>query len=309
MSANAPKLEFVWIELTNRCNLQCGHCYAGSGPHAGDSDTMTAADYESVLSKAYDTGCRSVQFIGGEPTLNRDLPRLIERARGLGYELIEVYTNLYSIGAKLWQVFAESGVRLATSFYSAKPDAFDRATTRKGSFEKVVANIGTALAKGLPLRVGVIVSEETKADLEETTAFLRGLGVSEINVDNVREFGRAATSERGDMKQLCGNCAGNILVVGPDGVVAPCIMSKAWSVGNLHHEAFDDILAGRSLADTRTRIREATRERVGAGGEATACQPNDCQPFFNCSPNTQCSPCAPNGGHKCQPNYNCNPGQ
>jgi sulfatase maturation enzyme AslB (radical SAM superfamily) len=27
-------LDFLWLELTNRCNLQCTHCYADSGPTA-----------------------------------------------------------------------------------------------------------------------------------------------------------------------------------------------------------------------------------------------------------------------------------
>src|SRR5208283_2388709 len=25
-------LDFLWLELTSRCNLQCVHCYAESGP-------------------------------------------------------------------------------------------------------------------------------------------------------------------------------------------------------------------------------------------------------------------------------------
>ena len=36
-------LSFMWLELTGKCQLACGHCYADSGP-AGTHGTMTAAD-------------------------------------------------------------------------------------------------------------------------------------------------------------------------------------------------------------------------------------------------------------------------
>ena len=60
-------LQFLWLELTNRCNLRCGHCYTDSHPGSGHRDRLTTEDLESVLRQAYALGCRSVQFIGGEP--------------------------------------------------------------------------------------------------------------------------------------------------------------------------------------------------------------------------------------------------
>jgi len=309
MLSDASELEFVWLELTNRCNLNCGHCYANSGPHAGENDTLTLADYDRVLLKARNSGCRAVQFIGGEPTLNRGLPHLIQSSRGLGYELVEVYTNLFSISESLWRVFLDNRVCLATSFYSADPAIFDQVTTRNGSFDRVVRNIEMAVARGLALRVGIVVFDHTRIELEQTMAFVRTLGVKEISVDHVREFGRAAPNEPNEMKNLCGKCAGNILVIGPDGTVAPCIMSKAWRVGNLHHQELDEILSGDALAETRRRIFDATQHSVRSPSHVTTCEPNDCAPYFNCAPMSQCSPCAPNGGNKCIPSHNCNPGQ
>lgn len=305
MLSQTNTLDFVWLELTNRCNLSCTHCYANSGPHAGDDDTLTVTDYENVLAGAAERGCRAVQFIGGEPTLNKDLPRLISKARALNYDAVEVYSNLFSISPSLWRVFLDNNASVATSFYSADPAVFDRITTRAGSFARVIANIDKAVALGLVLRVGVIVFDDTKDDLEQTLAFLRARGVTNTNVDHLRSFGRGAQQQQSEMKNLCGKCAGNILVVGPNGVVAPCIMSKAWSVGDLGRQSLDDILSGSALAETRLRIAEAT----ASANQASECSPNDCQPYFNCSPNTQCSPCAPNGGNKCIPNHNCNPGQ
>ncbi|WP_326710042.1 hypothetical protein OG758_12440 [Streptomyces sp. NBC_01474] len=45
-------LNFLWLELTNRCNLQCVHCYTESHPLSGDRDVLTTEDYGSVMGQA-----------------------------------------------------------------------------------------------------------------------------------------------------------------------------------------------------------------------------------------------------------------
>ncbi|MGH3933127.1 MAG: hypothetical protein ACRDTF_24495 [Pseudonocardiaceae bacterium] len=62
-------------------------------------------------------GGRMVQFIGGEPTLHRSLPAFVNHALTGGLE-VEVFSNLVHVSTQLWEVFAQPGVRLATSYYS-----------------------------------------------------------------------------------------------------------------------------------------------------------------------------------------------
>lgn len=69
-------LDFLWLELTNGCNLACKHCYAESGPGADTDDVLGVEKWLELIDEARELGCRQVQFIGGEPTLCRDLPRL-----------------------------------------------------------------------------------------------------------------------------------------------------------------------------------------------------------------------------------------
>src|SRR5215210_6144823 len=107
-------LEFLWLELTNRCNLQCVHCYAESHPHSGDRDLLTTRDYESIMSQAYALGCRNIQFIGGEPQLNRDFLQLVIKAKTIGFEFIEVFSNLTRLADDTVRYAADNGVRFAT---------------------------------------------------------------------------------------------------------------------------------------------------------------------------------------------------
>ncbi|MGV9310119.1 hypothetical protein ACWDLG_42715 [Nonomuraea sp. NPDC003727] len=55
MTAQAtPQLapvHFLELEITGRCQLRCGHCYADSGPNASHG-TMTTGDWENLLTSA-----------------------------------------------------------------------------------------------------------------------------------------------------------------------------------------------------------------------------------------------------------------
>jgi MoaA/NifB/PqqE/SkfB family radical SAM enzyme len=64
---SARPIRFLWLEITGKCQLECVHCYADSGPD-GDHGTMSTADWLHVLNQARELGIRAVQFIGGEPS-------------------------------------------------------------------------------------------------------------------------------------------------------------------------------------------------------------------------------------------------
>ena len=248
-------IRFLWLELTNLCNLQCVHCYAESSPIRSNDDLLSPQDYHNILSEAAELGCTQVQFIGGEPTLNKHLPKFIAHARALGYEFVEVFTNLTHLPSKLLNCFIEYNVHVATSVYSHLPSVHDQITQKSGSFRQTMQNIDTVLSAGLPLRAGVIIMPINEDHVDATIAFLRAKGVEDVNVDRVRDFGRASTEASSpSLENLCGKCADSTLCVAPDGAVSPCIMSKAWSVGSILHTPLAEVVQSSRLRDLRQQI-------------------------------------------------------
>jgi MoaA/NifB/PqqE/SkfB family radical SAM enzyme len=296
-TADGHALDFVWFELTNQCNLRCVHCYSESSPTSTEGDLLNEDQYLNLIMEAGELGCRQLQFIGGEPTLNKSLPRLIAHAHQLGYEFIEVFSNLNSLSDSLLGVFVKYRVAIATSVYASVPELHDGITQTAGSHGRTTSNIQRVLQSGLPIRVSVIAMDQNEAAIDATIEYLRALGISNVGLDHVRGFGRAGKGTACSMGDLCGNCATNILAIGPDGRVAPCIMSKQWSVGSVLNAHLTEIAGSERLFLTRRRIADATADKS---------RKRECEP--DCSPNTNCQPCAPNGGHKCIPNGNCQPG-
>src|SRR4029450_12450287 len=107
-------LDFLWLELTNRCNLRCVHCYADSHPGSGFRDVLTTAQYATLMTEAHDLGCRKIQLIGGEPQLHPEFYELLGATKRIGYEFVEVFSNLTKIDNRTLQFAAEEGICFAT---------------------------------------------------------------------------------------------------------------------------------------------------------------------------------------------------
>ena len=316
-------LRFVWLEVTGKCQLRCGHCYAESGPD-GTHGLMRVSDWRRVIEQAAALGAGMVQFIGGEPTLYPDLRGLIEHALAQDVR-VEVYTNLANVPERLWEAFVLPGVSLATSWYSDDP--VEHAGIVGGStraYWRTLANIGLAVGLGIPVRAGLI-SFSDQQRVEQARAQLARLGIVDTGVDHVRGVGRGAAGQQPNVNALCGQCADGKLAILPTGDAYPCVFSR-WPqmlAGNVRQQTLEQIVTGTPLTTTRTQLQTAFGGRTQRDCQpppcrrtdgnqcrpdacrpdvewsVTSCQP-PCAPDDLCGPQNGCTPhCAPLGG--CQP--------
>ena len=289
---DTPRLDFLWLELTNRCNLRCVHCYTESGPHTGDRDLLTTPDYLSTMHQAHTLGCRNIQFIGGEPQLNPDFPELLAEATHIGFEFIEVYTNLTFLTEDTLRYAAAHGIHFATSVYSAEPAAHDAITGVRGSHAKTIRNLERLINAGVGTRTATITIDQDATTLEHTQQFLHDLGVPRIRTSEVREFGRGENilGRDANMSGLCGHCWNGKLCIAPDGDAYPCVMARRWPVGNIRETPLTDIVHGLPLRHTRQHIHDTVwLPKTADMGCSPEC-PQSCSPdYSSCEPMT-CDP-------------------
>ena len=286
------RIQFVWLEITEKCQLECVHCYADSGPNR-DHGAMTVDDWERLVDEIASLGARMVQFIGGEPTLHPDLPRLVDRALGRGLE-VEVFTNLVHVTPALWETFTRPAVRLATSWYSDDP-AEHAAITRRPTHGRTLANISEAIRRSVPLRVGIIDMGEGQHAVE-AREMLTEMGVTDVRIDRLRQVGRGIRDRDASAAELCGNCGDGVAAVGPDGSVWPCVFSRWLSCGTVRENSLAEILRGPDMETTLSELR-ATMPQM-------PCVPRMCNPQCGPSCSPSCNPtgtCRPRGG--CVPDY------
>lgn len=293
-----PELSFIWLEITEKCNLTCNHCYADSSPNLNLFGNMEYKDWLTVIDEASSFGCCELQFIGGEPTLYPHLIDLIKYASEKGFSLIEVFTNATMISPKLLGCFKENNVQVATSFYSENPKVHDAITQGKGSWQRTVSGIKTIIEAELPLRVGVIEMENNSGQFHQTANFLKSIGVSQVGFDRQRGVGRSNSvvsieTPSESLSELCGECWKGKLCVTSSGNTYPCVFSRKTLLGNAKN-SIGKILESPTLQKFRNQVRHYQEENT-----IMACLPNSPYPPAPCYPaSTPPTPCGP---HTCGP--------
>lgn len=80
------------IEVTNRCNMDCPVCFSDANHPSHDVPLAEIRHRMERLLEVTGTPI-PIQISGGEPTVRKDLPKIVALARGLGYRNIELITN------------------------------------------------------------------------------------------------------------------------------------------------------------------------------------------------------------------------
>lgn len=164
------------LVLTGRCNFKCPYCRSVGG------EDLPLDEAKRTINLWCDEGLQNVRFTGGEPTLYKGLGELVSLAKSRGVKRIAISTN----GATSFSVY-EKLIALGVNDFSISLDACcaedgdSMAGGRKGSFEKVVANI-QALSAISYVTVGVVLTAANKEKAEEVIQFADSLGVQDIRV-------------------------------------------------------------------------------------------------------------------------------
>lgn len=290
-------LKFLWAELTNTCNESCQHCYNDSGPHRGRERLVSVDSWKGAISSAARLGCRSIQFIGGEPMTDPALSDLICHARKEQFSFVEVSTNATLLTPKLLDCFVENQVSVAVSLYSHSAEEHESITGLRGSHAKTVAALETMRRAGLDVRVNVVSVLQDASEIEVTRQFVESLGIKKIGVDRVRGFGRGEQfvelGVRGKESELCGHCWDGRACILPNGDVVPCIMSRDARLGSILQVGLEEIVDSARAEAVRKGIFERVWLPKVENTLEQPCSPHSCSPL-NCSP-TNCSPnnCSP----------------
>lgn len=99
----------VQIQITNRCNFECPHCYVSSGMPLADE--MTFDQIKELLVKLKEFGVLQITWSGGEAFSRKNFLEIVSFSHELGFENA-VLTNGYAIGKvsslkieDLWNLF------------------------------------------------------------------------------------------------------------------------------------------------------------------------------------------------------------
>lgn len=167
------------LELTDRCNLSCVHCYI-SQPAANrqvQAREMNTAQAIEILDQIAEAGCLFLLLTGGEVFLRPDFPIIYEHARRRGM-LVSLFTNGTLITPRLADFLAELRPRsIEITLYGATQETYEKVTQRPGSYARCQRGIDLLLERKLPLALKAVLMTPNRHELPQMRALAEQLGV------------------------------------------------------------------------------------------------------------------------------------
>ncbi len=174
------------IETGIRCSNRCSFCYQ-LGWRAGE-EQLADPSLESLVGKlewGRKNGYDSVGFSGGEPTVRKDFPDLVRKARELGYGRVALTTNGRRFADREYASrLLDAGVdSIGWSLHGPDAEIHDALVGRDGAFEqategmKNVAELAAGLHRRIDQNLFTLVNKKNHHRLTETCRVGRSFGI------------------------------------------------------------------------------------------------------------------------------------
>jgi len=243
------------IEIADRCNEVCIHCYQIQG----QKGEMSTEQIFGVLEELAEMGVLFLTISGGEPTLRPDFLEIVQRARQLKFA-VKVYSNGLRVDEEMAGKLGALAIQeFQTSLYSHRATVHDWVTRVPGSFDKTVGAVRALRREGVAVLVKTPLMSFNVDDYAAHIEFVQSLG-AEFQFDseiNPREGGemdptglRISPESRVKLRRdprldpaagqvppeppldapTCGACRGNVHVEA-NGELRPCTLLEV-PVGN-----------------------------------------------------------------------------
>jgi len=164
-----PLLGSLDIELTERCNNNCIHCYINLPvDDPARKKELPTEKIKYILTEAASLGCFTVRFTGGEPLLREDFEDIYIFARKLGLKVL-LFTNATLITPQIAGLFCHVPPRekIEISVYGMSKKSYEAVTRNPGSFQAAMKGIKLLRDKEIPFVVKAAFLPPNKNELDE----------------------------------------------------------------------------------------------------------------------------------------------
>lgn len=147
----------VNIELTQKCNFTCPHCYCPEY-----KQTLITDQAKEVVLKCQQSGVIFVNFTGGEVTLRRDFPEIYCYTRDLGC-LVSIQTNLSHLSEHLKAVLISHKPRnISVTLYGTSDEEYYSFTGIKNGYSSVIENLDFLQKNDISFSLKAVLTRETQ---------------------------------------------------------------------------------------------------------------------------------------------------
>jgi radical SAM protein with 4Fe4S-binding SPASM domain len=169
----------AFLELTERCNLNCVHCYINQPP--GDREVqsreLTTSQWQDLLDEMAEAGVLGLVITGGEALIRPDFREIYAHARKRGM-IISLFTNGTLITPEVADFLREvTPSMIEITVYGRTQSTYEAVTRAPGSYQKCLRGIDLLMARRIPLTLKTMVMTLNAHELWDLKTWAESLGV------------------------------------------------------------------------------------------------------------------------------------
>eukprot|EP01155_Anaeramoeba_flamelloides_P029521 Anaeramoba_flamelloidesa85276_62.p1 GENE.a85276_62~~a85276_62.p1 ORF type:complete len:454 (-),score=32.99 a85276_62:1589-2950(-) len=169
------------MEITDKCNAKCTHCYNFWREDNSLSNSLNREQFDKIVDEFVKAGVFHVVLTGGEPFSNFDLLEYGFKKLTENNISISCNSNLMLTTDDRMQRLKDAGVdHILTSVFSYKAEVVDRIFNVKGAIKKIEEGIIRARKYGIRVSANMVISKENKDDVYKTAEYVHNLGCQKI---------------------------------------------------------------------------------------------------------------------------------
>jgi radical SAM protein with 4Fe4S-binding SPASM domain len=169
-----PSLRYLELQITDKCNLACRHCYIGSP--AGKE--LEIADLKKLLGEFEAMQGLRLMITGGEPLMHSRFGEFNGLLRDYAIRRI-LFTNGMMIDREIIEKLNVDEIQFSVDGMEHGHDYLRGA----GSFSRVMKAVDTALDAGMAVSVATMIHKENTGEFDEMKERFLSLGIRDWTVD------------------------------------------------------------------------------------------------------------------------------
>lgn len=238
-----PSLRYLELQITDKCNLRCRHCYIGDK----GANELSSVQIRTVLTEFEEMQGLRVLITGGEPLLHSGFHGINKMFPDLSIRKI-LFTNGLLLSDGILKCLNVDEIQISIDGLEKAHDAI----RGKGTFRSAMDAIRRATDTGFEVSVSTMVHAKNLSDFDEMDELFNNLGIKDWTVDIPCATGRLKENsdlhispEQGGKYLKYGHegglhsgtsgyaCGLHLLSVLADGKIAKCTFYADRSIGRI----------------------------------------------------------------------------
>jgi MoaA/NifB/PqqE/SkfB family radical SAM enzyme len=165
------------MELTNRCQLRCQHCYAERHAATGK---LPWRIIETVLQEGKACGIEHLAFTGGEATLHRQFATIVREVCTAGYDFSFVSNGITFPRLYPLLLAHRSHFRGATFSLDGAREATHDGLRGPGSYRHVMRAASICISRALPFTLNMVLTAHNRQEVHDMVVLATRLGAAGV---------------------------------------------------------------------------------------------------------------------------------